>query len=282
MPRDNKPHNNKSHSNKPRDNKPWDNQPRDDKPWDTPWAKPVKVDGGLRARSKRGSIGSTWWSRRFIDILERICDKGRLSRGRAYARAGQVLSIDLAPGLVTAAVQGSRREPYEITIAIEAYDETRWNAIEEAIAAQAVHRAKLLAGEMPEEIEEVFAGLGLDLFPRELDMECSCPDWGWPCKHLSAVLYLLAESFDGDPFLVLAWRGRSLDDLQSSLNEEPQVVDVPFADRLADFYAPGATVHRPERRAAVQASDLLPRVFPPPRGLTETLTAAYRRLGELD
>ncbi|MFG1710164.1 SWIM zinc finger family protein [Nonomuraea sp. M3C6] len=247
--------------------------------------KPIRVEGGLKARTQRGTIGSTWWSRRFIDILERICDKGRLSRGRAYARQGQVLSIDLSPGEVRAAVQGSRRTPYRIVIRIEAYDEARWTTIEESIAAQAVYRAKLLAGEMPTEIEELFAALGIDLFPRDLDMDCSCPDWGFPCKHLSAVLYLLAESFDDDPFLVLAWRGRTREQLLGSLADDApvdtlQVADVPFADRLADFYAPGATAHRPERRATTAAPDLLLRVFPPPGDLTRTLTPAYRGLAD--
>ncbi|WP_327590814.1 SWIM zinc finger family protein [Nonomuraea sp. NBC_00507] len=245
--------------------------------------RPIKVDGGIRARTQRGSIGSTWWSRRFIDILERICDKGRLSRGRAYARQGQVLSIDLSAGEVRAAVQGSRPDPYEIVIRIDVYDESRWATLEEAIAAQAVYRAKLLAGEMPVEIEELFAAMGVDLFPRDLDMDCSCPDWGFPCKHLSAVLYLLAESFDDDPFLVLAWRGRTREQLLGSLAgeaaEELQVEDVPFADRLADFYAPGATAHRPERRPAAAAPDLLLRVFPPPADLARVLGPAYRRLG---
>ncbi|SDH51265.1 SWIM zinc finger family protein [Nonomuraea jiangxiensis] len=244
---------------------------------------PIRVEGGIRARTQRGSIGSTWWSRRFIDILERVCDRGRLSRGRAYARQGQVLSIDLVPGEVRAAVQGSRSEPYQVGIRIEAYDEDRWATIEHSIAAQAVYRAKLLAGEMPVEIEELFAALGIDLFPRDLDMDCSCPDWGFPCKHLSAVLYLLAESFDDDPFLVLAWRGRTREQLLGSLADETgadplRVADVPFADRLADFFAPGATAHRPERRPTTAAPDLLLRVFPPPAGLDRTLTPAYRRL----
>ncbi|GAA4955846.1 putative Zn finger protein [Nonomuraea thailandensis] len=246
---------------------------------------PIRVEGGLKARSQRGSIGSAWWSRRFIDILERICDKGRLSRGRAYARKGQVLTIDLSPGEVTAAVQGSRPDPYEVVIRIEAYGETRWAAIEEEIAAQAVYRARLLAGEMPAEIEELFAAMGVDLFPRDLDMDCSCPDWGFPCKHLSAVLYLLAESFDDDPFLVLAWRGRTREQLLGSLADEPamdplRVADVPFADRLADFYAPGATAHRPERRPAAAAPDLLLRVFPPPGDLERALTPAYKGLAQ--
>ncbi|QYC43359.1 hypothetical protein Nocox_28875 [Nonomuraea coxensis DSM 45129] len=246
---------------------------------------PIRVEGGLRARSKRGSIGSTWWSRRFIDILERVCDKGRLTRGRAYARQGQVLSIDLAAGEVRAAVQGSRREPYDVVIRIEAFGESRWAGLEEAIAAQAVHRARLLAGEMPEEIEELFAAAGADLFPRDLDMDCSCPDWGFPCKHLSAVLYLLAEAFDDDPFLVLAWRGRTREQLLGSLAAGegpgvPEVEDVPFAERLADFYAPGATAHPPERRPAAASPALLLRVFPPPGDLGRVLAPAYERMGE--
>ncbi|MEV4099969.1 SWIM zinc finger family protein [Nonomuraea sp. NPDC049649] len=246
------------------------------------YGSPIRVEGGIRARSRRGSIGSAWWSRRFIDILERICDRGRLSRGRGYARAGQVLSIDLSPGLVSASVQGSRREPYEVTVGIEAYGEERWEVLERAIAEQAVYRAKLLAGEMPEEIEELFAALGVDLFPRDLDMDCSCPDWGFPCKHVSAVLYLLAEAFDEDPFLVLAWRGRGRDELLGSLAARPAagppgVADVPFAERLADFYEPGGSARPPERRPA--AAGLLPRLFPPPADLADALTAAYRRLG---
>ncbi|MEV0586538.1 SWIM zinc finger family protein [Nonomuraea sp. NPDC050310] len=250
------------------------------------WGRPVRVEGGLKARSRRGSIGSAWWSRRFIDILERVCDKGRLSRGRAYARAGQVLHLDLSPGLVAARVQGSRREPYEVEVGIEAYGEQRWAELQAAMSAQAVHRARLLAGEMPEEIEEVFAARGVDLFPRDLDMRCSCPDWGLPCKHLSAVLYLLAESFDEDPFLVLAWRGRGRDQLLSELDAVPGppsdpdlVEDVPFAERLGDFFASGATVHRPERRGTPPPGLLL-RLHPAPDGLTAELTAAYTAFAE--
>ncbi|MFI6322673.1 SWIM zinc finger family protein [Nonomuraea sp. NPDC050556] len=246
--------------------------------------RPIKVEGGLRARTARGSIGSQWWSRRFIDILERVCDKGRLGRGRAYARGGQVLSIDLSPGLVAASVQGSRREPYTIKIRIEAYGEQRWAELTEAIAGQAVYRAMLLAGEMPQEIEELFAARGVDLFPRDLDMDCTCPDWGFPCKHLSAVLYLLAESFDDDPFLVLAWRGRTKEQLLGSLaDEEPEpepllVSDVPFADRLSDFYAPGASVRRQERPHVAATPGLLLRLFPPPGDLGRRLAPLYEQL----
>ena len=70
--------------------------------------RPIHVDGGIAVRAKRGKIGEQWWSRRFVDILETVCDGGRLARGRSYARKGQVIDFDLAPGRVRARVQGSR------------------------------------------------------------------------------------------------------------------------------------------------------------------------------
>ncbi|MCW2881730.1 MAG: hypothetical protein JWQ95_5830 [Sphaerisporangium sp.] len=258
---------------------------------------PIRVEGGIQARSRRGSIGERWWSRRFIDILEGICDSGRLTRGRAYARKGQVLEIDLSSGLVNARVQGSRPQPYRVSVRIAAYGERDWAGIQEALAGQALYRAKLLAGEMPSEIVEVFDSLGLPLFPSELDMECSCPDWGFPCKHLSAVLYLLAEAFDEDPFLVLAWRGRAKDDLLDALRGMPlddeetpdplHVDDVPFGDRLNDFYSAPVPLSRLRPRPGHPSAppELLLRALEPPPikvrhiPLLDILRPAYRELG---
>src|SRR5919107_873885 len=84
--------------------------------------KPIKVDGGIAVRTQRGKIGEQWWSRRFVDILETICDGGRLARGRSYARKGQVIGFDVTPGRVDARVQGSRPKPYKVTVTIPAYD----------------------------------------------------------------------------------------------------------------------------------------------------------------
>ena len=94
-------------------------------------------------------------------------------------------------------------------------------SLERELAGNAWYLAKLLAGEMPDDIEDVFAGVGLSLFPAsagELSLDCSCPDWEVPCKHLAATFYLLAESFDDDPFRILAWRGRPREDLLDNLN----------------------------------------------------------------
>jgi uncharacterized Zn finger protein len=180
------------------------------------------VEGGVKARSKRGVIGEQWWSRRFIAVLESYGMSGRLQRGRNYARKGQVIEFHLAQGKVTARVQGSRPQPYKVSIGVLPLTTPQWRAVERRLASQALFRAKLLAGEMPAEIEEVFADCGTPLFPRsaaDLDMHCSCPDWGVPCKHLAAVCYVLAEAFDDDPFAMLAWRGRGREALLAVLRQ---------------------------------------------------------------
>lgn len=184
------------------------------------YGKTIKVDHGIKAKSKRGDIATTWWSQRFLEVLESFGMGGRLTRGRNYARQGQVLSLSLSTSMVIALVQGSRPTPYRARIAIKAFTTPEWQRIEHALAGKALYAAKLLAGEMPRDIETLFADLGLRLFPttmRELTMDCTCPDWEVPCKHLAAACYLLAESFDSDPFEILAWRGRSREDLLERL-----------------------------------------------------------------
>ncbi|HEV2783156.1 MAG TPA: SWIM zinc finger family protein [Actinophytocola sp.] len=191
--------------------------------WDDPdyqKSGPIRVENGIRARTKRGAIGSTWWSRRFIDVLESLDLGGRLARARAYARSGQVVAMEVGAGAVSATVQGSRPEPYRVLIELTPIPPRQWRRIERALAGQVIFGAKLLAGEMPQDLEDVLDGLGLSLFPSsaaDLTMTCSCPDWSVPCKHVAATLYLLAEAFDRDPFLILAWRGRGRAELLANL-----------------------------------------------------------------
>ncbi|HET6213645.1 MAG TPA: SWIM zinc finger family protein [Micromonosporaceae bacterium] len=202
-------------------------------------SRPREVEGGLRARSSRGDIGETWWSRRFIDVLESFAIGGRLARGRNYARRGQVLSLDVEPGVVSAVVQGSRPEPYAVTVRLAPFPERVWAKVELILAEQAIHSAHLLAGEMPADLEDVFSAAGAPLFPRvlgDLEMRCSCPDWSVPCKHLAATFYLLAEAFDTDPFQILLWRGRPREALLARL----RVLRTPDATDPVDDAAPGA------------------------------------------
>ncbi|MFD9740606.1 SWIM zinc finger family protein [Umezawaea sp. NPDC059074] len=204
-----------------------------------PSSHPIRVAGGLTLRSKRGEIAQTWWSRRFIAVLESFGMASRLERGRAYARTGQVISLSLSSSMVVALIAGAQPNPYRARIGVKKFNDEEWRRIERALAGQAIFAAKLLAGEMPEEIEEVFTELGLTLFPetmRELSMDCTCPDWQVPCKHLAATCYLLAESFDTDPFEILAWRGRDREDLLENLRELRGSLQV--RERRADVVVP--------------------------------------------
>jgi uncharacterized Zn finger protein len=283
----------------------------------SPWyewesAGPIAVEGGIKAKSKRGAIGEQWWSRRFIAVLDSYGMSSRLQRGRAYARRGQVLEFTLAAGKVTARVQGSRPQPYQVSITVRPLTAAQWRAVESRLAGQALFRARLLAGEMPAEIEEVFAACGTPLFPessRDLTMSCSCPDWGIPCKHLAAVCYVLAEAFDADPFAMLAWRGQGRDDLLAALRGKgagapaaaarpavagtsqalallSDVTGAPVAEALADFWSPGLSQARLRALppSPVTPPDLLLRIADPPelqvRGidLRDLLASAYGRL----
>ncbi len=189
-------------------------------------SQPRRVEGGIKAKSERGAIGETWWSKRWVGVLESFGMGTRLTRGRNYARQGQVLSIDVEPGVVKAKVQGSMPRPYNVTIRLQPLADKDWERVIEAMASQAIFAAKLLAGEMPENIEEAFSAVHVSLFPTrgaELNTDCSCPDWANPCKHIAAVYYLLAERFDEDPFLIFKLRGRSKEQIIRSLREKRSV-----------------------------------------------------------
>ena len=170
----------------------------------------------------------------------------RLDRGRSYARKGQVISIDIQKGIVTAKVQGTRARPYSVKIELNPLSEKDWDKVADAMAAQAVFAAKLLSGEMPRNIEEAFAEAKVSLFPtskKELATGCSCPDWANPCKHIAAVYYLLAERFDEDPFLIFKLRGLTREEIIEMLREkraqtlpdEPasQVIETDFSEEAS-------------------------------------------------
>ena len=189
--------------------------------WDWyPRSKPRRHANGIRAQTQRGQFGKTWWAGRWLSALEELVDPARLQRGRSYARSGQVLNIDIQPGRVDSRVQGSRPQPYKVRINIKPLSGKDWDKVADAMAAQAIFAAKLLAGEMPHDIEQAFASARVNLFPEsqeDLQTACSCPDWSNPCKHIAAVYYLLGEQFDADPFLIFRLRGKNKDQIIAML-----------------------------------------------------------------
>lgn len=264
-------------------------------------SRPLPVHGGIAARSKRGAIGETWWSQRFIELLESFGVGSRLARGRNYARRGQVIELEVEPGVVLAKVQGSRYTPYRVRIRGRALTEQQWRRVEKAMAMRALPLAQLLAGEMPHDIEDVFAACKLTLFPgsgAELKTSCTCPDSQNPCKHVAAVYYILAERFDEDPFLIFAWRGRDKDELLGRLRarrgagtarttpaatqDQPETRPVALADQLDCFWRSGrALAELHVSPLASEAPDaLLRQLGPAPvevagQNIAELLAPAY-------
>lgn len=165
--------------------------------------------------------GLTWWGQRWIAALEALgaAYANRLPRGRTYARRGSVEDLKVAAGSVTARVQGTRVRPYRVQLQLPVFDDATWAAITAALAGRVRIAAELLDARMPEDIDEVLVGCGVSLFPtaRELATRCSCPDVANPCKHVAAVHYVLAQTFDADPFLLPTLRGRDRDALLAGL-----------------------------------------------------------------
>ena len=269
-------------------------------------SRPLPVEGGIAARSKRGAIGDTWWSQRFIELLESFGVGSRLQRGRNYARRGQVIELEVDPGVVIAKVQGSRYTPYRVRIRGKALSEQQWRRVEKAMAARALPLAQLLAGEMPHDIEDAFTSCKLTLFPRsnaELKASCTCPDWENPCKHIAAAYYILAERFDEDPFLIFAWRGRDKDELLGRLraqrgagsqrrsargrSAQPSAGPPSLTERLDSFWrsGPGLAELHVSPLAGEAPDTLLRQLGPAPvdvegQDLVEVLAPAYATLAE--
>lgn len=212
-----------------------------------PKSKPKKVEGGIKAKSKKGKIAESWWAARWIKAMESLMDSGRLARGKRYARAGQVISLTEKGSEVIAKVQGSRATPYKVTIEMTPLNDKQWEKVFDALAEQAIFAAQLLAGEMPTDIEKIFLEVGVNLFPleEEITSDCSCPDWSYVCKHTAASHYLLAEQFDEDPFLLMRLRGRNAEQIMAALRarhsqedskEEVTEVIEPLSATLENFW----------------------------------------------
>lgn len=152
------------------------------------------------------------WAQRWNDLL----DDGnsqvvrRLYQGRNLLRAGRISGVQIGRGTVTASVQGFSATPLAVEIMLPVLDDDQWGIVVDALASQVRHRARLLAGQVPDGLEAQLQAHGLTLFPRreELDVTCRCPDEVLPCMHAAGVWLAAGDEIDDDPFLLLRARGR--------------------------------------------------------------------------
>jgi uncharacterized Zn finger protein len=164
-----------------------------------------------------------WWVEQWMELINGYRFKKRLERAWEYARSGNVLSIRFEGRRVHARVQGSGEDPYKVKLWLDVLSDDDWRYVLEALGQKARWSAQLLAGVMPQDIERAFAASGRRLFPfklQEVRSECTCPDKINPCKHVSAVYYLMGERFSEDPFVLFQLRGRTRAQLLTDLAEQ--------------------------------------------------------------
>lgn len=205
-----------------------------------------------------------WWVQRWLELLDSYRFKKRLERARNYAREGHVLSMEFNNAEVIAKVQGSEAEPYQVLLNLDPFTNEDWSYIINTLAEKALYSAQLLAGQMPEAIEQVFIKNGLNLFPytlTDIRSRCSCPDKANPCKHIGAVYYQLGDRLSEDPFVMFQLRGRSKIQLLAALRQQrsqppeltPMATPIPLEP---DPVAPPSTTVTPVKPTKTKTENL--------------------------
>jgi len=159
------------------------------------------------------SFGNTWWGEHWLKSLDHIDYDNRLPRGASYARSGHVRSVKINENHITAKVQGTQPRPYTVNIIIPPFFEKHIEPLLSEIIARPMLISRLLNRELDPEILRIAESLGLKVFPRQwtdFKMQCSCPDWAVPCKHLAAVIYMVSQEIDNNPFLVFGMHNVNL------------------------------------------------------------------------
>jgi uncharacterized Zn finger protein len=150
-------------------------------------------------------FGKTWWGEHWLRSLENVDYDNRLPRGASYARNGYVKEVKIKENQINARVAGSRPTPYKVNLIVPPFFEEQIELLMDGIIQRPALISKLLNRELDPEILTIAEEAGLKVFPRQwtdFKMQCSCPDWAVPCKHLAAVIYMVSREIDNNPFLV--------------------------------------------------------------------------------
>lgn len=206
------------------------------------------------------------WAEAWIDALAQFSHPGRMRRGRQFADRKHIPQFVVRPGEVLAKVKEGDAV-YDVHIEVEQLDDETWDKILSILASRAIFSARLLAGEMPKEVAQVFEEVHAPLFPQadELHASCTCVDWQVPCKHLAGLYYWLADRFEEDPFLLFQLRGRSKDDVLSALRSHHQTGHDTEAEVIEeDFPTPALADSLPNFWDMDEASDAISYNISPP------------------
>jgi len=153
-------------------------------------------------------LATTFWGEAWGKNLEAYSDySNRLPRGRTYVRNGSVVDLQIEAGRVSALVNGTSL--YKVDIEIKPLAKKRWTDIKKQCAGQIDSLIELLQGSISKGVMEIVSRKGEGLFPspRDISLNCSCPDWATMCKHVAATLYGVGARLDNEPELLFTLRG---------------------------------------------------------------------------
>ncbi|TVQ63647.1 MAG: hypothetical protein EA379_03620 [Phycisphaerales bacterium] len=262
--------------------------------------------GGVKLTSREGVVGVSWEGRRWMRIAEEAAPNERLLDGVEFARAGRCIAMRIEPGrVVGTVVEGQPARRYEVTLSTDLFTHEQWERIIETMVDQAVYAAKILGGELPTNIEDVFRPLGLRLFPTgegELRPVCRCGGLGslptmmhrphgtaggaptgatqpvaapltppptphpW-CPHACCIAALAAEHIEREPLLLFHLRGITGDDLLERIRQRRS------AGRAGSGPVPAYAPSSPPVGRPVPLEDVIDAFWDTPAGTTEVDTA---------
>lgn len=214
--------------------------------------KPRRVRSGVKLTLSDEQLSESWAASRWRRLIEQVANGDAMREGVDYARLGQTRSVEVEPGNYIGFVQGRADKPYRTHLGLTTLNEHQWEAVLDAMSDQAVYAAKLLAGELPSNIEDLFAPLGVRLFPTdpaEITVSCSCKEEIRPwCKHAVCLAQILAQHLANDPFLIFTMRGLPGEELIERLRQRRSLSGVVG---LAPVY-----VQRPAEIAEIQTTPI--------------------------
>lgn len=174
----------------------------------------ARTDGIRTSARPLGRLAAKW-----LQVLDGLDERARtrVIRGRTLARGGRVRELEIAPGMALGEVlDGAVQRP---TLRLRTFEEDDWAKVLDVLSHRLDLLARLLEGEVADELLAALAARGVPLLPcaSELDGDCDCGDWAIPCPHGAALHHVLGDALDGEPFLLFALRGRPREQLLAEL-----------------------------------------------------------------
>jgi len=201
---------------------------------------PRRVRGGVRLKTKEGEAWDSWVTERLFRVVEQSTSGDSLREGMEYARGGQTRRLEIEDGAAKVSVQGRSTRPYRVSVGLKGFNDDQRERIIGAMSDQAIYAAKLLAGELPTNIEDVLAPLDLRLFPTDaadFEITCTCKEKDNPwCKHTVCAAALMCERLGENPMLVFSLRGLDGVELIERLRERRVLAG--RGSRPGDLYVP--------------------------------------------